>query len=324
MVRPIAQGGMATIYAAEHLRLGQQVAIKVIRADLDDRPHVAAQLRREALSLSRLEHPNCVRVIDIGRVTEGAIFLAMELIEGRSLGELLTPGRPIPVVRSLHIFSQVLLALRHAHGAGVLHCDLKPDNVMITCGADGQIGVKVFDFGLARAAQGGSLPEWSGLLELPSADEGLVIGTPDYLAPELIEGDAPSESSDLYAAGVLLFTMLTGRKPFNEPTSARLLRAKLDRPAPTLDDVVPGVFAPALTATLARALERYPEHRHSDADVLLREVLQIRRSPGGGLRVAQTRRSLVARAWEWLGRRGLLRAIGGRPPELAWQAQPPH
>src|ERR687884_2013985 len=217
----IARGGMATVYLALDRRLHREVALKVMHAHLGDDPQFTARLIREARAAARLSHPGVVAVFDQGE-DDGLLYLAMEYLQGRTLrmvlGELgvLTPGEALDVVEP------VLDALAAAHAAGIVHRDVKPENVLLT--DDGR--VKVADFGLARAASAGT------------TTSGVLMGTAAYLAPELIARGVAGARADVYAVGIMLFEMLTGRLPFSGDVPLRVAYRHVHEEVPPPSAVV--------------------------------------------------------------------------------------
>ena len=249
VVRRLGAGAMGAVYEVRHLRLGKRFAMKVIHRELSQVPEFVARFEREALSTSRLQHPNCILVTDFGHAQSGELYLVMEFLEGQSLSALL--DRPLPVATALEITRQVLLGVEHAHQAGVIHRDLKPDNVVRVEKSDGSWEVKVVDFGIAKLPMGSSKGE-------PLTKAGVVFGTPQYMAPEQALGGDIGPHTDVYAVGAMLWRMLTGHHVFEAESHMELLSAKLTQVAPALDRVMPGAFSPALQRLLARSLERTP------------------------------------------------------------------
>ncbi len=262
----VARGGMASVYEATDLRLDRTVAVKVVHAGLlggadhgHDQDDVAARFVREARAAARLSHPHVVAVHDQGD-DDGVVFLAMEMVRGETLRDLLAREAPLPPGRALALVQPVLSALAAAHRAGVVHRDVKPENVLIA--EDGTI--KVADFGLARAVSA----------DTRHATRGVLIGTVSYLAPELVvEGHADARA-DVYAAGVVLYEMLTGVKPHDgdSPIQVAYQHVHTDVPAPSAR--VPGIPA-HVDALVARATARDRAQRPADADVLLRHVRRV-------------------------------------------------
>ncbi|MDO9497030.1 MAG: protein kinase, partial [Nocardioides sp.] len=192
----IARGGMASVYEATDTRLERTVAIKIMHAGLGDDDEFAARFVREARSAARLSHPNVVAVYDQGD-DHGTVFLAMELVSGHTLRDTITKESPMSPLRALALLEPVLSALASAHRAGLIHRDVKPENVLIA--DDGRI--KVADFGLAKAISADTQH---------TATKGVLIGTVSYLAPELVVEGKADARADVYAAGVLLYELLTG------------------------------------------------------------------------------------------------------------------
>ena len=257
----IARGGMASVYEATDIRLDRPVAVKVMHPGMGDDDEFAARFVREARAAARLSHPNVVAVYDQGD-DDGTVYLAMEHVPGHTLRDLIRKESPMPPARALALLEPVLSALAAAHRAGLIHRDVKPENVLIA--DDGRI--KVADFGLARAFDANTTHTATG---------GLLIGTVSYLAPELIVNGKADPRSDVYAAGVLLYEMLTGRKPHEgaSPIQVAYKHVHEDIAAPSM--VVPGL-PPYVDALVARATARDRELRPADARVLLHQVRRVR------------------------------------------------
>src|SRR4051794_40074514 len=257
----IARGGMATVYEATDLRLDRVCALKIMHAGLGDDEDFASRFVREARSAARLSHPNVVGVFDQGD-DDGTLFLAMEYIPGRTLRDLIRTEAPMAPGRALQVLDPVLAALAAAHQAGMIHRDVKPENVLLA--DDGR--VKVADFGLARAINAETQHTATG---------GGLIGTVSYLSPELVVDGKADARSDVYAAGVVLYEMLTGRKPHegDSPIQVAYKHVHEDVPAPSA--TVPSVPA-YVDALVARATARDRELRPADARVLLHQVRRVR------------------------------------------------
>ncbi|MGY2875316.1 eukaryotic-like serine/threonine-protein kinase [Marmoricola sp. URHA0025 HA25] len=264
----IARGGMATVYQATDLRLDRTVAVKIMHAGLGDDPEFVARFEREARSAARLSHHNVVAVFDQGE-DRGTVFLVMELVPGLTLRDVIRKEAPMEPGKALAILEPVLAALAAAHTAGMIHRDVKPENVLLS--DDGRI--KVADFGLARAVNAETQHTATG---------GVLIGTVSYLSPELVVDGKADARSDVYATGVLLYEMLTGHKPHqaDSPIQVAYKHVHEDIPAPSLR--VPGL-PPYVDALVARATARDKDLRPSDARVLLHQVRRVRQALDHGV-----------------------------------------
>jgi beta-lactam-binding protein with PASTA domain len=265
----IARGGMATVYEATDLRLDRVCALKVMHAGLGDDDDFAGRFVREARAAARLSHPNVVSIFDQGD-DDGTVFLAMEYVPGHTLRDLIRAEAPISPARALALLDPVLSALAAAHQAGMIHRDVKPENVLLA--DDGR--VKVADFGLARAVSAETQHTGTG---------GILIGTVSYLSPELVVDGRADARSDVYAAGVVLYEMLTGRKPHagDSPIQVAYKHVHEDIPAPSR--LVPGL-PPYVDALVARATARDRDLRPADARVMLHQVRRVRAALAHGVR----------------------------------------
>ncbi len=266
--RRVARGGMATVYEAVDLRLQRTVAIKVMHPGLAEDTEYADRFQREARSAARLSHPNVVSVFDQGE-DQGTLFLVMEYVPGRTLRDLLrTDGRQ-STQRALALLEPVLSALAAAHRLGLVHRDVKPENVLIS--DDGQL--KVADFGLSRTISGETQHTATGAV---------LIGTVSYLAPELVTEGRGDARADVYAVGVLLFELLTGRKPHQGESPIQVAWRHVHEDVAPPSSLVPGI-APYVDALVARATARDPSARAADAGVLLHQVRRVRHAAEQGL-----------------------------------------
>ena len=256
----LADGGMASVYVALDLRLDRKVALKVMRPDLAKDETFVSRFRREARSAAQLSHPNVVAVYDQGE-DEGNVFLTMELVNGLTLRQVMQAEGPLTPRAALDIIDPVLQALGAAHSAGLIHRDVKPENVILR--EDGM--VKVADFGLARAIATGT----------STAQTGVLLGTVAYLSPEQVERGQADARSDVYAAGLLLFEMLAGSKAFigDSPIHVAYQHVHSEVPAPSSRiNTVPA----ALDQLVARASARNPDDRPRDANQMLWELREAR------------------------------------------------
>ena len=297
----LARGGMATVYEAVDLRLDRVVALKVMHAHLADDPDFVSRFEREAKAAARLTHPHVVGVYDQGKA-DGHVYLAMEYVPGRTLRDVMKQFGPLTPEQALVLLDPILEALEAAHGAGFVHRDIKPENVLIS--DDGR--VKVADFGLARAVETSNA----------SATQGMIIGTVAYLSPEQVErGDADGRS-DVYAAGILLFEMITGQVPHagDSPLSVAYKHVNSDVPAPS---TVNSAIQSDVDALVITATRRDPEQRYPDAARFLADVRRVRATLPRPRPFTDSRDTLVVDA-------SMTQRIaaGARPPQQQQPAAP--
>jgi len=268
----IARGGMASVYQAHDERLDRTVAIKVMHAGLGDGSGddgaFAARFVREARAAARLTHPNVVAVYDQGE-DDGTVFLAMEYVPGHTLRDTVVAEAPMPARKALAVMEPVLSALAAAHRAGLVHRDVKPENVLIS--SDGR-QIKVADFGLARAVTS----------ETQHTSTGVLIGTVSYMAPELVTDGTADARADVYAAGVLLYELLTGSKPHAGETPIQVAYKHVHADVPPPSRSVPGLPA-YVDALVARATARDRSLRPADAGVLLHQLRRVQHALAMGI-----------------------------------------
>ncbi|WP_305091711.1 Stk1 family PASTA domain-containing Ser/Thr kinase [Prescottella sp. R16] len=255
---PIARGGMSTVYRGMDLRLDRPVAIKVMDPQFAADPQFLARFEFEARAVARLAHPGLVGVHDQGRDGEH-VFLVMELVEGGTLRELLRERGPMPPHAVAAVARPVLEALAVAHRAGLVHRDVKPENVLISHAGD----VKIADFGLVRAIAASN-----------TTSRSVILGTAQYLSPEQVTTGTADARSDVYAAGVLMFEMLTGATPFTGDTSLSIAYQRIDNDVPEPSSLIDGV-PPAFDELVVRATERDPGDRFADAGAMAAELRSV-------------------------------------------------
>ena len=280
----LAAGSMGVVYRGERLGLGRAVAIKFLH---DGAPgsELRARFAIEARAASRLGHPNCVPVIDYG-VDLGAPFLVMDFIDGRSLRDVIVDG-PLAIPRALAVARQVLAGLAHAHAHGIVHRDVKPENVMVSVDAFGE-HVHITDFGLAK-------------LDALGISQNVAIGTPSYMSPEQTLGLPVDARADVYAAGILLFELLAGSKPFRGRSPFETMRLQREAKVPAFDEIAPDrCIPPRVEAVVHKALAKDRDERFASAIELaaaLDRALAFEREDSEDLAVAELLAAATGRRW---------------------------
>lgn len=259
------EGGMGVVYRARHVLIDRVVALKLIRPDLRGETHLRAWMLREARAANRVDHAHIIDIHDIGETEEGELYLVMEYLVGTALSSELARG-PMPLARGVDILEQMCAALARAHDLGVIHRDLKSDNILLSSRGGRKDFVKILDFGLAHLAMDPRL-----------APKGAVFGTPEYMSPEQARGEEAGPQSDLYALGVLFFEMLTGQLPFRSSDRETLLEMQRTAVAPKPRGIKPDVL-PAAEAITLKLLEKDRRKRFQDAHHLHEELKNLQRS----------------------------------------------
>src|ERR1700741_5060028 len=272
----IGEGGMGVVYRARHVLIDRIVAVKLIRPDRRGEPHLRAWMLREARAANRVDHAHIIDIHDIGETEEGELYLVMEYLVGTSLSSELARGSMM-LARGVDILEQMCAALARAHDLGVVHRDLKSDNILLTTRGGRKDFVKILDFGLAHLAMDPRL-----------APKGAVFGTPEYMSPEQARGEEATAQSDLYALGVLLFEMLTGQLPFRSDDRETLLEMQRTTQPPR-PRAIRGDIATQAEAIILRLLEKDPSRRFRDGHHLQEELKAFQRTlPGRAWEVQQT------------------------------------
>jgi eukaryotic-like serine/threonine-protein kinase len=278
----VGRGGMGAVYRAEHLALGNTVAVKVLRASHGTHADIVRRFQREAVAASQIRHPGIVEVTDFGQTPDGRFYLAMELVEGETLARRLARLGPLPPVEAMALVRELARALGAAHARGIYHRDIKPENVLLA--SDGS--AKLADFGIARLAEG---PR-----DARETAAGLIFGTPHYMSPEQAAGQRQDGRSDVYALGVLLFELLTGAPPYLGASATHVLAAHLLSPVPHLPAQGPhGPIPPSLADLVARMMAKTAAERPgsmAEVEALLEAVL-------AGHELPPLARPLVSRPW---------------------------
>jgi hypothetical protein len=290
----IGEGGMGIVYRARHVLIDRVVAVKLIRPDLRGETHLRAWMLREARAANRVDHAHIIDIHDIGETDDSELYLVMEYLVGTPLSTELARG-PLPLSRAVDILEQMGAALSRAHDLGVVHRDLKSDNILLTARGGRKDFVKILDFGLAALAHDPRL-----------APKGAVFGTPEYMSPEQARGEQAGPQSDLYALGVLFFEMLTGQLPFRAGDRETLLEMQRTAPAPRPTSVKKDCH-PVAERIVLRLLEKDPRKRYRDGHHLLEELKALQRS-------------LPSTSWEKEGATG---ASGESSPAAAPPPPPP-
>ena len=261
----LGEGGMGIVYRARHVLIDRVVALKLIRPDLRGETHLRAWMLREARAANRVDHAHIIDIHDIGETEDGELYLVMEYLVGTPLSAELARG-PMPIARAVDILEQMCAALARAHDLGVIHRDLKSDNILLTHRGGRKDFVKILDFGLAAIARDPRL-----------APKGAVFGTPEYMSPEQARGEEATPHADLYALGVLFFEMLAGQLPFRSSDRDTLLEMQRTHPAPRPRSIRPDAN-PTGEAISLRLLEKDLRKRYRDAHHLQEELKALQRA----------------------------------------------
>ncbi len=277
VVRFLGAGGMGEVYRAEHIHIVKTVAIKLLKPEITGDTEALMRFKREAILASSIGHPSIVRIEDFGQLPDGRVYMAMECLEGETLAAVCSRG-PVPLAQALSWMAQTARGVAAAHDKGIVHRDLKPENVFLAR-QDGREVVKIVDFGIAKMRSGMTLsnhdaPSGAGAVTL--TQEGRVFGTPYYMSPEQAMGIDVDFHTDIYAMGIMLYELVSGRVPFAEGSFMRVLFMQVHEPVPPLRSVCPDV-PPSVEAIVHQALEKDPSRRQESAHELARQLEQAMR-----------------------------------------------
>ncbi|MGH7271707.1 MAG: serine/threonine-protein kinase, partial [Polyangiaceae bacterium] len=252
----IAAGGMGDVWLAYHPGLKRDVAVKILRPDaIEKSSHALARFEQEVSATTQLLHPNTIRIFDFGKTEDGLWYYVMELLEGETIAEIVSRLGPMDPARAIHIVGQAARALGEAHERGIVHRDVKPENIFLTALGGEHDFVKVLDFGIAKVEN----PEVAMTLT------GSVLGTPAYISPEVAMGLPADARSDVYGLGILLFFMLCGKPPFEGESAGAVLLAHASESPPSPSGILGRRLPSDVEAVVMRAIEKDPAHRYPNA-----------------------------------------------------------
>jgi serine/threonine protein kinase len=272
---------MGLVFRATHIGLRRQVAVKILHPSLAASGDVRSRFEREALAVGKIDHPNCVAVYDTGRLPDGSLYLAMELLEGKPLSDVLEQEGQIAPGRALHILAHILRGLSHIHATGLIHRDIKPENIFLIRQGDDLDFAKILDFGIAKPMAASDLDDGVKLTQA-----GMAFGTPIYMAPEQALGNPMDGRADLYAAAVMAYEMLCGQPPFYSDDKLEVMSMHTARPVPPMRQrmIKGGRPVPSsIERLIIRGLTKKPSDRYANADVFLAEVEEAMHTPDGGV-----------------------------------------
>jgi eukaryotic-like serine/threonine-protein kinase len=281
IIRLLGQGGMGAVYQARDRELDRGVALKVIRADMASNPQILRRFKQELILARQISHRNVIRIFDLGQA-EGIRFITMEYIEGEDLQSVLRRKKKLEPVEAANIMAQVCRALEAAHAEGVIHRDLKPQNIML----DKSGRAYVMDFGIARLVQAAGMTQ-----------TGALIGTPDYMSPEQAKGLPLDARSDLFTFGIIFYEILSGEAPFNADTTMGKLWKRTTEPARPVEELDKAIPQP-LSDIVEKCLEIDPQKRFASASEVLQEI-EIWQGPQAGTRVVWTRPAQLPGYVKW-------------------------
>jgi len=263
----LGEGGMGSVYAAEHILLKKGVAIKVLRYDLAMKEDVVRRFQNEAIAASRIGHENIIEVTDFGRTPDGSVYFVMEQLNGSSLADVIQRSGSIPLKRAIPILLQITKALSAAHAQGIIHRDLKPENIVLIDKSERKDFVKILDFGISK------MLDTSDRAEKLTA-MGMIVGTPEYMSPEQAAGESVDKRTDVYSLGVIMYEMATGRLPFLADNAIRILMMHQTEKPVKPRDINPEIHI-GFEQIILKCLEKKRENRFQDMNEITQALIKL-------------------------------------------------
>lgn len=285
VIKLLGEGGMGQVYLAEHTAIEKRIALKVLRSEYAHKGEIVTRFQQEAISASRIKHPNVLDVFDFGQLENGCFYLAMEFLEGNDLADELQRSRVLTAPRALPIAMQICRALSVAHSKGVVHRDMKPENVFLQRTGDGEEIVKIVDFGIAQLKPSNEEAAAAASTHRRLTRTGMIFGTPEYMAPEQASGKHADLRCDIYAVGIILFELFTGSVPFTGETFLGVLTKHLNEMPPSMRSVYPDLqISTELEGVVGRALAKDPLQRYQTMNELASALASTPEGQYAGLR----------------------------------------